>query len=443
MRVILIFDIGKTNKKVLLFNEQYELVWNNSAMIPETTDEDGFPCDDLAAITQWINEQLSRARTLKEFEIVAVNCTAYGASLVYLDQQHRPLTPLYNYIKPYPADILEKFTAKYPDWPVLTASPVSGNLNAGLQLYRMKEQQREVLQAVCHACHLPEYISFLIGGSIHAEITSIGCHTGMWDFKKKQYHRWLTEEGLMDLLPPLKKANQANAVQLAAGNRIAGTGLHDSSAALVPYLLQVKQPFLLLSTGTWSISLNPFNNHSLTKEELEQDCLCYLTPEGSPVKASRLFAGAFHEQQVQRMAAHFHVAPTYFNTIHFNVSLVKRQQYKFDRVYTPGTFHQRDLSEFATHEEAYHHFIHDLVEQQVVATGLVLHGTRPRKILVDGGFSRNEVFMQFFAMAMREYEVSAAALGEASALGAALIIHEHWNSNPIPEELIQVKKVKF
>ena len=413
----------------------------DSVQIPETADKDGFPCDDLPAITKWINEQLTRVRDFKEFEIAAINNTAYGASLVYLDAQQRSVCPLFNYLKPFPSDVLERFSAKYADWPIATASPVLGNLNSGLQLYRMKEQDPELLKQVRFVCHLPEYISFLIGGSIHSGMTSIGCHTGMWDFRKKQYHRWLNEEGLIDLLPPIRKAQDANQVTLKSGNRVAGTGLHDSSAALVPYLKQIKQPFLLLSTGTWSISLNPFNNHPLTKEELEQDCLCYLTPDGNPVKASRLFGGAIHDREVKRMADYFHVAPVYFNNIHFNASLVKRQQYKFDRVYPPGTFHHRDLSEFATHEEAYHHFIHDMAEQQAVTTGLVLHGTRPRKILVDGGFSRNEVFMQFFAMAMREYEVSAATLGEASALGAALIIHEHWNTKALPEELIELRKV--
>ena len=441
MRVILIFDIGKTNKKALLFNEQYEVVWKDAVILPETTDEDGFPCDDLPAIALWIREQLLRIAKLKEFVIAAINCTAYGASLVCLDEKKQHIFPLYNYLKPYSPELLEKFSAKYPDWPAATASPALGNLNAGLQMYRLKDEQPEKFKRIRYVFHLPDYISFLISGSMHAEMTSIGCHTAMWDFKKKQYHRWLLEEGLLSLLPPLKKATEAIQGTSKSGNTIIGTGLHDSSAALVPYLKQIKQPFLLLSTGTWSISLNPFNNHPLTIEELEQDCLCYLSPEGTPVKASRLFAGAFYDQQVQRIAEYFHMAPAYFASLRFNASLVKRQQYKFDRVYTPGTFHQRDLSEFATHDEAYHHFIHDLVEQQAVSTGYVLLGTRPRKIFVDGGFSKNEVFMHFFAKAMQEYEVSAATVGEASALGAALIIHEHWNPNPIPEELIQLKKM--
>ena len=38
--VIAIFDVGKTNKKLLLFNEQYELVQEDSRPMDEITDED-------------------------------------------------------------------------------------------------------------------------------------------------------------------------------------------------------------------------------------------------------------------------------------------------------------------------------------------------------------------------------------------------------------------
>ena len=43
MNVVAIFDIGKTNKKVFLFNENYQIVWEKSAILTETVDEDGFP----------------------------------------------------------------------------------------------------------------------------------------------------------------------------------------------------------------------------------------------------------------------------------------------------------------------------------------------------------------------------------------------------------------
>jgi len=45
-----------------------------------------------------------------------------------------------------------------------------------------------------------------------------------------------------------------------------GFGVHDSSAALIPYLKAQKNPFLLISTGTWSISINPFNKEKLRKK---------------------------------------------------------------------------------------------------------------------------------------------------------------------------------
>ena len=51
--------------------------------------------------------------------------------------------------------------------------------------------------------------------------------------------------------------------------------------------------------------MNPFNKSPLTREELQNDCLCYMQYRGEPVKASRLHAGLEHDQQVKRIAEHF------------------------------------------------------------------------------------------------------------------------------------------
>lgn len=45
--VIAIFDVGKTNKKLFLFDEQYKLVFEQSQTFEETKDEDGFPVKTL------------------------------------------------------------------------------------------------------------------------------------------------------------------------------------------------------------------------------------------------------------------------------------------------------------------------------------------------------------------------------------------------------------
>ena len=41
--VILIFDVGKTNKKVLLFDRKLALVHEEESRFDEVSDEDGFP----------------------------------------------------------------------------------------------------------------------------------------------------------------------------------------------------------------------------------------------------------------------------------------------------------------------------------------------------------------------------------------------------------------
>ncbi|HEY7162890.1 MAG TPA: FGGY family carbohydrate kinase, partial [Acidobacteriota bacterium] len=94
--VVLIFDIGKTNKKVLLFDQQYKLLFDESIQIEETTDEDGFPCEDVNALTKWVQQKFSEVLSRKDIDVKAVNFSAYGASFVHLDEELNVATPLYN-----------------------------------------------------------------------------------------------------------------------------------------------------------------------------------------------------------------------------------------------------------------------------------------------------------------------------------------------------------
>src|SRR5690242_2790323 len=103
--VIAIFDIGKTNKKLLLFDEQYNVVYELSTQLAETKDEDGDPCEDVQALTHWVLEQFKIFCNDKRYLVKAVNVSAYGASFVYLDENGKVLTPLYNYLKKFPGQL--------------------------------------------------------------------------------------------------------------------------------------------------------------------------------------------------------------------------------------------------------------------------------------------------------------------------------------------------
>ena len=56
--VIAIFDIGKTNKKVILFDERLKIVYQKEEKFKEIEDDDGFPCDDRTLIEKWIKSTL-------------------------------------------------------------------------------------------------------------------------------------------------------------------------------------------------------------------------------------------------------------------------------------------------------------------------------------------------------------------------------------------------
>lgn len=437
--VIAVFDIGKTNKKLFLFDEEYRVVYEHSERLAETTDEDGFPCEDLDNLRRFVLDSLHKVLAHEDFEIKALSFSAYGASLVYVDEAGRTLTPLYNYLKPYPAALHAKFYNTYGGeaaFSSCTASPVLGSLNSGMQLFRLKHEKPEVFKKVKHALHLPQYVSFLVSGKAYSDITSIGCHTSLWDFNAKGYHAWVTEEGVAHVLPPVVAHNEVNEVDFSGHDLLAGAGLHDSSAALIPYLMYFHEPFVLISSGTWCISLNPFNNSPLTQEELSKDCLCYLQFKGKPVKASRLFAGQEHEDAVKKIAAHFNEPLSFYKEISFDPSILKELLRKDDH---RSDFATRSLDDYSSSKEAYHQLMMDIIKKQVASTSLVLHGGAPvKRIFVDGGFSNNALYMNLLASSFPGVEIYAASMTQATALGAALALHGVWSDKPLPSDIIQL-----
>jgi sugar (pentulose or hexulose) kinase len=430
--VCAIFDIGKTNKKLFLFNENYEIVLEKSTQFSEIQDEDDFPCEDVNLLKNWVLTSFEEISQLEKYDIKALNFSTYGASFVHVDADGETVAPLYNYLKPYPEYLRKQFYDTYGGeerFAQQTASPILGSLNSGMILYRLKYENPSLFAQIHYSLHLPQYISLLFTGRFFSDITSIGCHTNLWDFEKNQYHEWVQKEGILEKFAPI-----SSEVYSPKNTFTIGTGLHDSSAALIPYLATFNEPFVLISTGTWCISLNPFNHIPLTANELAQDCLAYMQYTGKPVKASRLFAGNEHEEQTKRLAAHFQKPNDYFKTVKYKVEVIE----KINSEYV--SFAKRDLSVFETYEEAYHQLISDIIAQQKISTDLVIYNAPVKKLFVDGGFGKNEIYMNLLAKVFPEMEIYAASVAQATALGATLAIHRDWNTKAIAKNLIDLKR---
>jgi len=429
---ILIFDIGKTNKKLLIFDQEFNLQFSEEQRFKCITDEDGFDCDNFIAIVDWMKRRTLEIIQEQKFSIEAINFSTYGASLAYLDAEGQLLTPVYNYLKPLPKNVLKGFYERYggvAEFSRATASPALDMLNSGLQILWMKQYRPTIYSKIKNILHLPQYLSYCFTGKITSEYTSIGCHTALWDFDKVEYHRWLVDENIT--LPNPSKLSSKTPVKI--GDRIVnvGIGIHDSSASLAPYLLQNKEPFVFISTGTWCINMNPFNTKSLTLEQLQNDCLCYMGVEGQQVKSARLFMGHIHEVNCKQMAAFFHKSEDFFKKVRFDEKQLSSIE---NRAVADVVFFKQpldsnfvdysvDYSQFTSIEEAYNQFIKDLVLLNVAAIQRIIETEDGiQRLYVSGGFTRNEIYIKQLQKHFPLMDICCTEIENSSALGAAMVV---------------------
>jgi len=432
--IIAVFDIGKTNKKLLLFDLNLKLVSETEEKFQVTLDDDGFECDNIEKIEVWIRDTIDGLVRSDKYELKAINFTTYGATLVYLDGQGRRLTPVYNYLKPVSSDVTEGLYRNYggiDEFSRRTASPPLGMLNSGIQALWLKKEKPAVFSKVRTILHFPQYFSYLVSGRMLSEHTSIGCHTAIWDFDEMKYHRWVEDEGLP--FPDPVDVEEVTECTIRGRKILVGTGLHDSSSSLAPYFASTAGDFLLISTGTWSISMNPFNSSTLTGEELRNDCLCYLGVNSKPVKSSRLFLGNMHDKAVSMLSHYFKVNEKSFRIIKPDTRLLSKLRERFGDgcVFTFKDGYNRNLREepdlfvFDNSIEAYHQLMVELSDLAVESASLVIPGDcTPENIYITGGFSNNMIFTKLVASSFPFSRVWTSEISNATALGAAAIMQK-------------------
>jgi len=451
--VTLIFDIGKTNKKVFLFDEDLTEISHEYIRFDEVPDEDGFLSEDLPSLVSWVKKSADRILKDERYEVKAINFSTYGASMVHLDEKGELVTPFINYLKPFPDDLLKDFFAKYgseTEFSVKTASPSMGMLNSGLQLYFLKYKRPEAFKRLHKSLHFPQYLSYLFTGKLTTDYTSLGCHTGLWDFEQNKYAEWLEKENLVQYLTPLDESTRTIPIQIEGKTVQVGVGVHDSSSALVPYIQATDDPFVLISTGTWSICMNIFNDKVLTSEELSADCLNFLSAKGVSIKASRLFLGKHLSNQAKLLSEFFNIDYQTYKSVPYQSGFQsKRKSNKellFDHsVLRPERFGfsnnaTQDLSIFDSYEDAYFHLIDELTDLQIASLRLAIGSSEIKRVFVDGGFSSNDVFISMLANKLPTYKIYSTSFALGTALGAALLVNYRTITKTFLKKNYNVKK---
>ena len=433
--VTAIFDIGRTNKKFFLFDKNFREVHREYVTFAMIEDEDGFPCEDIHALTDWLQEVFHRILDAEEYRVEAINFSSYGASFVHIGHDGRVLTPLYNYEKPLPGRLEQKFYDTHAassgerELNRATGSDRAGMLNSGKQLYWLKHERPEVFRRIKYSLHLPQFLSYVFTGIPVSEYTSIGCHTGLWDYRKGDYHDWVYAEEIDRVLPPVVGAGTSINLNYNGRRVRIGVGIHDSSAALLPYLRSGKKPFALVSTGTWSVSLNPFTDGPLTAAEYDARCINYMRTDGRPVKAARLFLGEEYKAQTQVLREVFGAGEDRHKSVTFDPKLYRavladdEPWFRWTVLDEAGS-DRTVIPPGVSYEHAYHRLMVELTRLQVASLRTAIGDLQIRKLFIDGGFSDNDVFLNLLSHHFRDVKVRTTDSSLGSALGAAICISD-------------------
>ena len=451
-KVTAVFDIGKTNKKFFLFDQNFQEVHKEYISFDEIVDEDGHPTENLPALKKWLKKVFNRILEKKEFNVKAINFSTYGASLVHIDKEGNPITPLYNYTKPLPEEIITNFFKEYgPKETFLknTGCADLSMLNSGLQLYWIKKTKPEVYKKIKYSLHLPQYLSYVFTGIPISEYTSIGCHTALWDYEKRDYHSWVYNEGIDEILPPIVSTETSINMNYN-GNRIKiGVGIHDSSAALLPYVRSLRKKFILISTGTWSIAFNPFTENPISDRTNDKDAINYMRINGKPVKASRLFLGNEYKIQVKKLNDYFGVDDDYHRGVKFNYDTYNRilKDFKYCHKWegiADDNMPKETQILYDNYDDAYHQLMTELVLLQNKCVNKALGNDTISRLFVDGGFSDNDVFIQLLSHYYRDKKLRTTNASLGSALGAAISISDtKLNSKFLKKNYSLKKHVPF
>tara|TARA_R110001592_G_scaffold218081_3_gene472007 strand:+ start:2125 stop:3435 length:1311 start_codon:yes stop_codon:yes gene_type:complete len=433
--VIAVIDIGKTNKKVFLFDENFEVTSEVSNQFDEIKDDDGFPCDDLESIEKWIFEEIEKIQRNQFYNLKAINFSTHGASLIYLDKEGKRIAPLYNYLKPLSLEDYNNFYESFggkEEFSRNTASPAYGMLNSGLQILKLQKEKPSTWAQVHSILHYPQYLSYLFTKKITADFTSVGAHTATWDFDKMQYHKWVSD---YKLNLPTPKNGKETVVSNFNGQDIAiGPGLHDSSSSVIPLLESGKdKEFILLSTGTWIIAMNPFSKENLTQHQLKNNCLCFMTPEKQQIKSSMQFLGKIHEVYLKALSIYFKVEKKKHLTLDLNKKLCKDLIWENSRVFLAEGIdkdfeaHPHLLSKFGNYETAYYQLVFEISKKVIDGINLISDENKTIKdVYISGGFNKNPMFTTFLKLLKNNIILKASECKNESALGAALMMKSNF-----------------
>ncbi|MDR2370284.1 MAG: carbohydrate kinase [Treponema sp.] len=449
---IAVIDIGMTNKKVAVYDGDLKQVHSVYRNFPPKT-EDGLQTHDLEAMEEWFLEELAEAA--KAYPVKAIAVTTHGATMVFTGKDGKPVLPCVYYTYE-PGDAFhDEFYARFgaPEkLQAVTGTPyLKAMINSAKGVYFTLNRYPERFKNAVHLHTYPQYWGSRLTGKTGIEGTYMGCHSYLWDQQKSRLSSVAEELGVAGLLPGrlnnswdiMGTITEETAARTGLGrDTIVTLGIHDSNSSLLPHFAKKGETgFLLNSTGTWCVTMNPVREYGFAPEELGKVVFFNISAFGKPVKTA-IFLGGQEFDIWSKILMKIHGRNDFppYNEELYRAVLAEKKIFLLPEI-TPGTgqfpasqagvvedgkkYPFADLSAdpappcFGSYEKAFAVLRISLVMQSL--TAFERAGLRDGfEIYTEGGFRQNEAYNALVSAALPGNRVFLTDIAEATALGAAM-----------------------
>ena len=293
MAATLVLDIGKTNVKSLVVSKVGTIL-DVRRSANASLDRPPYLQLDIERVWNWFLD--AAAEFAQRHHIDAITITTHGCAAVLVDETGPVLPPMDYECNP-PPGIAAKFATVTPPFATTHTPPLPQCMNLGRQLFwQQRAFPEEFSRARWILCY-PQYWAWRLSGMAASEVTSVGCHSHLWEPANHRVSNLVEEMGWESLLPPFKaafdslgpiRADLAARTGLPADCQVFA-GIHDSNSAYSLYLRGHGKPFSLVSTGTWVVMFSP--RMDLADLNPERDTMAMTNLRGEPLPTARFMGG--------------------------------------------------------------------------------------------------------------------------------------------------------
>lgn len=294
-RHIGVIDVGKTNAKLALVDAatwtEIGVVTRPNAVLPGPP----WPHFDLDGHWRFFLHHLGRFHA--EHGVDAISVTTHGASAVLLDAQGELAAPMLDYEYSGPDELAGAYDAIRPAFTETGSARLPMGLNLGAQLHWLFHTQPDLADRVAQILTYPQYWGYRLTGERATDVTSLGCHTDLWNPWQGRFSSLVDRLGLAGRIPVARRPGAilghlrpdvAAATGLSPDTPVA-CGIHDSNASLYPYVMGMQAPFAVVSTGTWVVAMAVGGRDAVL--DPARDVLVNVNACGDAVPSARFMGG--------------------------------------------------------------------------------------------------------------------------------------------------------